>query len=288
MGPGGALWSPDAIPVAMLVLVAGVYTRGWARLRRRLSQRFHGLQLLSFLAGLNVLFVALAPPLEALAAESLTAHMIQHLLFMMVAPPLLWLGAPVAPILRGLPGFAMRAVIAFLAWTPIRHVGRVLTHPAVGWVSFTVMAWGWHLPATYELALRSHGWHHLEHASFFASALLFWWPVVQPWPSRPRWPRWAMIPYLALAEVQNTLLAALFVFGGRVLYPSYAATAARLGTSALEDQTLAGLIMWGPGSLIFLVPIGWMVLRLLMPAQMARKPSSPETRPRPRAGAMMS
>ena len=96
-----------------------------------------------------------------------------------------------------------------------------------------------------------------------------------------------MIPYLLLAEVQNTLLAAIFTFGGRVLYPTYATTAARLGTSALEDQTVAGLIMWGPGSLIFLLPMGWLVLRLLMPPRRTRSPAPPEPRPVPRAGAMM-
>ncbi len=71
----------------------------------------------------------------------------------------------------------------------------------------------------YELALRSDPWHHVEHVCFLLTALLFWWPVVQPWPSRPRWPRWAMVPYLLLAEVQGTVLAAFFTFAGRALYP---------------------------------------------------------------------
>ena len=287
MRAGDALWSLDVLTVALLVLTAGVYARGWARLRRRMPLRFNWPQLVAFMAGLDVLFVALAPPLEALAAQTLTAHMIQHLLLMMVAPPLLWLGAPVAPVLRGLPTAAMRGAIAFLAWSPARRVGRALTHPAVGWVSFSVMAWAWHVPALYELALRSHGWHHLEHACFVTSAFLFWWPVVQPWPSRPRWPRWAMVPYLLLAEVQNVLLAAIFTFGGRVLYPTYAATAARMGASALEDQTVAGLIMWGPGSLTFLFPVGWLVLGLLMPARMTQNTAPPGTRPLSRPGSMM-
>jgi cytochrome c oxidase assembly factor CtaG len=282
-----ALRSFDVLTVAMLVLMAGVYARGWAQLRRRMPRRFGWPQLVAFLAGLDVLFVALAPPLDVLAAESLTVHMTQHLLLMMVAPPLLWLGAPLAPLLRGLPQSAMRVAISFLAWAPVKHGGRALTHPALDWALFTALGWAWHVPAAYELALRSHGWHHLEHACFLGSALLFWWPVVQPWPSRPRWPRWAMIPYLVLAEIQNTLLAAVFTFAGRVLYPTYAATAARLGTSALEDQTVAGLIMWGPGSLIILIPAGWLVVRMLAPTRMTRNSAPPETRPMPRSGAMM-
>jgi cytochrome c oxidase assembly factor CtaG len=117
----------------------------------------------------------------------------------------------------------------------------------------------------YELALRSHAWHHVEHAGFLATALLFWWPVVQPWPSRPRWPRWAMVPYLLLAEVQSTVLAALFTFAGRVIYPTYAA--AQGGAAALQDQIMAGVLMWGLGSLTFLLPAGFLVMRLLAPSR---------------------
>src|SRR5262245_29774690 len=254
MRPGGLLWSLDALTVATLVLAAAVYARGWARLSRRMPWRFTWPRLLSFMVGLDVLLVAVAPPIDALGADSLAVHMGQHLLLMIVAPPLLWLGAPLAPILRGVPRSVMRIIIALLAWAPARRAGRALANPLVGWTSLAVAVWAWHVPALYELAVRSHGWHHLQHATFLAGALLFWWPVVQPWPSRPRWPRWAMVPYLLLADLQNILLAAIFVFAGRVVYPTYAAMAARLGRSALEDQVVAGLIMWGPGSLIFLLP----------------------------------
>ena len=122
---------------------------------------------------------------------------------MMVAPLLLWLGAPVVPVLRGMPAVVRRALLAACARPPGRRLGRALTHPALGWIAFAVMTWAWHAPPLYELALASPGWHHVEHACFLGSALLFWWPVVQPWPSRPRWARWAMVPYLGLAEVQK-------------------------------------------------------------------------------------
>jgi cytochrome c oxidase assembly factor CtaG len=271
------LWSLHGLTLAVLVLTAGVYARGWAWLRWRMPARFTWTHLLAFLLGLDVLVVATAPPLEALAAESLTAHMVQHLLLMLLAPLLLWLGAPVVPVLRGMPAALRRVLIAVFARPAGRRFGRALTHPALGWIAFAVMTWAWHAPALYELALRSPGWHHLEHACFLGSALLFWWPVVQPWPSRPRWARWAMVPYLGLAEVQNVLLAAIFIFGGRVLYPTYAATAARAGTSALEDQMVAGVIMWGPGSLMLVLPAGWLMLRLLMPARMTRDTAPPRT-----------
>src|SRR5262245_34488368 len=129
MSVAETLRSLDVPMATTLVLTAGVYARGWMRLRRRMPRRFGWPQLAAFLVGLDVLFMALAPPLEALAAESLTVHMTQHLLLMMVAPPLLWLGAPLAPILRGLPTFAMNAVIATLAWRPVRQGGRAFSRP---------------------------------------------------------------------------------------------------------------------------------------------------------------
>jgi cytochrome c oxidase assembly factor CtaG len=249
-----------------LLVTAVIYARGWGRLRRRMPQRFGWRHLLCFLGGLDVIFVAIVSPMDAWAARSLLAHMVQHLLLMLVAPPLLWLGAPVAPMLRGLPARLEKAVIiAVLAWPPLRRLGHAVTHPALCWLAFAIATWAWHVPALYELALRSHAWHHVEHACFFVTALLFWWPVIQPWPSRPRWPRWAMVPYLLLADVNNAVLAAFFTLGGRALYPTYAA--AQGAAAALADQMMAGVIMWGPGSLAFLVPTGWLVVRLLTPAQ---------------------
>jgi len=249
-----------------LLLTAAIYSRGWVRLRRRLPHRFGWRQLLCFMAGLDLIFVALVSPLDAWAAGSLLGHMTQHLVLMMIAPPLIWLGAPVAPLLRGLPApLAKVLIISVLTWAPLRELSRMLTHPAVGWLAFAVATWAWHVPALYELALRSHAWHHVEHVCFLLTALLFWWPVVQPWPSRPRWPRWAMVPYLLLAEVQGTVLAAFFTFAGRPLYPTYAT--AQGGVSALQDQVMAGVLMWGLGSLSLLVPAGCLVVRLLAPAK---------------------
>jgi len=284
MRAGALLWSLDALTVAALVLAAVLYARGWGWLRRRMPRRFTWLRLLSFMLGLDLLLVAVSPPMEALAVQSLAVHMSQHLLLMMVVAPLLWLAAPLAPLLRGLPGPAMRGAIAVFSWAPVRGAGRVLANPVIGWTSFAVVVWLWHVPAVYERALQSDGWHHLQHTAFIASALLFWWPVVQPWPSRPRWPRWAMIPYLLLADVHNTVLAAIFTFAGRVVYPAYAATAGRAGRSALDDQILAGVIMWGSGSLILLIPAGWLVLTLLLPTGTPRDSGTPEIRPLPDLG----
>ena len=121
----------------------------------------------------------------------------------------------------------------------------------------------------FELALRSELWHAVEHTCFLATALLFWWPVIQPWPSRARWPRWAMIPYLLLADLQNTALSAFLIFCDRVVYPTYATAPRIFGMSALEDQAAAGAIMWVPGSFAFLIPLAVISIRLMSPSRAA-------------------
>jgi len=254
----------EAWPMLGALLVAGaIYARGWRALSRRTPLRVGEGRLAAFLGGLGVIAVAVASPLDALAGQRLSAHMTQHQLLMMLAPPLLWLGAPVAPMLLGLPRWIRRTVTAWLASRIVRTTAHVIAHPVFGWISFTVAFWAWHAPRLYELALRSHAWHHLEHACFFATAMLFWRSVILAWPARSPWPRWTMIPYLLLADLENTVLGAILTFFDRVIYPAYA-TVPRAGTiSALEDQSMAGVIMWVPGSLIFLFAAVWLAVEAL-------------------------
>ena len=127
----------------------------------------------------------------------------------------------------------------------------------------------------FELALRSELWHAVEHICFLVTAFLFWWPVVQPWPSRARWSRWAMIPYLLLADLQNTALSAFLIFCDRVVYPTYATAPRIFGMSALEDQAAAGAIMWVPGSCAFLIPLTFISIRLMSPSRVAVGLSDP-------------
>jgi len=259
-------------PMLGAVLAAGaIYVRGWRDLSRQMPQRFDKGRLAVFLGGLGAITLAIASPLDALAGQLLSAHMTQHLLLLMVAPPLLWLGAPVAPMLRGLPRRIRRSAAELVAPTARRFVG-VIAHPAFGWVAFGIAFWAWHTPRLYDLALRSAPWHHVEHACFFVTAMLFWRPVILAWPSRSQWPRWTMIPYLLLADLQNTALAAMLTLSDRVIYPTYA-TMARAGTtSALEDQSTAGVIMWVPGSLAFLFAAVWLVMEVLNGPRALRGP----------------
>jgi hypothetical protein len=126
-----------------------------------------------------------------------------------------------------------------------------------------VTMFAWHVPAAYELALQSSEWHQVEHACFLLTSLIFWWPVVQPWPSRARWQRGAMVPYLLVADLQNTVLSGVLVFSDRVLYPSYGAMPRVFGLSVLQDQVAAGAMMWVVGSIAFILPAALIAVQYL-------------------------
>src|SRR5258705_2854198 len=246
-------------------LVTGVlYARGWRRLHKRAPHRFGFTQFTSFFAGLITILFALMSPLDAFAGWLLTVHMIQHLLLMMVAPPLLLYGAPYLPLLFGLPrDFLRDGVQPFLASPTLRKVGNFIVHPVFSLSAFVFTNTAWHLPAMYELALRSPTWHQLEHVCFLTTALLFWWPITQPYPWVAHTQRWLIVPYLFLADIQNTALSAFLIFCERVLYPTYA-TVPRITTlTPLEDQAAAGAMMWVAGSVFFLVPVGLVTIKLL-------------------------
>jgi cytochrome c oxidase assembly factor CtaG len=250
----------EPLVLAPVLVAAALYARGFATLNRRMPYRFGAWRMVAFAAGIAVVLLAASPFLDELSHALLQAHMTQHLMLMLVAPPLLWVGAPVAPLLLGLPRPLRRVVARWLGTPALRRLASVLAHPALGWTAFVIAFWAWHVPALYDLALRSDAWHHVEHASFFATALLFWRPVILPWPSRASWPHWAMIPYLVLAEFQNTTLAAILTFSDRVIYPAYESVPRSWGLTALEDQSIAGAIMWVPGSIAFLLPLMWLIL----------------------------
>ena len=260
-------WPFDPWLVAALLLTAGVYLRGWLVLRRRDPVRWHGGRPAAFLGGLAAIDLALASPVEPFASLLLQVHMVQHLLLTMAAPPLLWLGAPLFPLLRGLPRH--RAVSPGSAHgcppPPLRLALRPLDPPPDGTalVLFITATWVWHAPPVYDLALRSNGWHYLQHVCFLGTALVFWYPVVRPYPARPRWSPWLLLPCLFLADVSNTALAALFTFSDRLLYPYYADVPRLAGLSPLDDQSAAGVVMWVPGSAAFLLPLFGIGVQLL-------------------------
>jgi cytochrome c oxidase assembly factor CtaG len=257
-------WPFDPWLLAGVALTAGVYVRGWRALHRRDPHRWQAGRLIAFLGGLFAIILALASPIEPFAGLLLQVHMLQHLLLMMVAPPLCWLGWPLLPLLRGLPAPIRVYWAAPLLRSPaIRRFCGWLTHPFQALMVFTGMSWFWHAPAVYDAALRNPALHYLQHFCFLASAIVFWYPVVRPYPSRPAWSKWLLLPFLIAADLQNTLLSVWLTFSDHVLYPYYSDVPRIGGLTTLDDQTAAGALMWVPGSIAFLLPLFGIGLRLL-------------------------
>ena len=249
-----------------LEITAIVYWRGWLLIRRTRPARFPVWRLVCFLAGIASIVVAIASPLDTFSDRLLFLHMAQHYVLMSVAPPLIVLAAPVVPLLRGLPRWFVRPVLGPLIRTVwLRRFFKLLVTPRVAWMLMNAAYIGWHIPAAYELALSSWQWHIVEHGCFFFTSVIFWWPIIVPWPSRFIGSRWVLLPYLLGADIVNTAISALLCFSGRVLYPSYADQPRMFGVSALADQAAAGALMWVLGSIVFLVPAMYITLKLLSP-----------------------
>jgi putative membrane protein len=185
---------------------------------------------------------------------------------MAIAPPLVLLGSPVPALLHGLPKrFVQGGLGSFLRSPLLRYLGRFISHPAFCWFAATLTVIGWHLPALFALGLHSAGWHEIQHASFLLAGFLFWWPVIQPWPSGSRSPGWSAPLYLFLATLPCDALSAFLTFCGRVIYTSYLSASHPLHISALQDQEWAGVLMWVSVTFIYMLPALVLTVRLLSP-----------------------
>ncbi len=257
-------WDVPPVLTSALVVAGLVYIRGWLALRRTRPETLPIWRLLSFLAGLFAIFVAVSSPLDTYSETLLFMHMAQHFVLMSVAPPLIVLGCPFVPILRGLPPSIVRGIGGPIFRSSIAHrTQNLLSRLPFAWLAMNLAYVGWHIPKAYEFALASENWHNFEHFCFFTTSVLFWWPIVQPWPTRHRFNCWIIIPYLLTADIVNTGLSAFLCFSGRLLYPSYARVDRPFGLDALKDQIAAGAFMWVFGSLVFLIPAIYLTARFL-------------------------
>jgi cytochrome c oxidase assembly factor CtaG len=269
---GSHSWSLSILVTLALIVVALIYLRGWYQLRNALPDLVSVWRVAAFISGVFSLWVAVASPLAALDHQLLTVHMVQHLLLMTVAAPLILLGAPWVALLHGLPQRFMRSVMEpLLRCAAVHGAGCIVTHPLFCWLASAVTVIGWHVPALFKLGLHSEAWHEVEHASFFAAGLLFWWPVVQPWPSVARWPRWSVPLYLFLATLPCDALSAFLAFCNRVVYPHYLSMHRIFNISPLGDQESAGALMWVSVTFAYLVPAAVVTIQMLSPRRRASK-----------------
>lgn len=237
-----------------LSLVAIVYLRQWLRAAWPAPDGISGIKgwrAWSFFVGLLLVWVGLGSPLSLLDHDLLTAHMVQHLLLMTIAPPLILLGAP----------------LKLLPQRPIQSLAKpmALLHPAVGWIGATAALVVWHIPSIFMLGLRSQTWHGIEQASFLVAGVLFWWPVIEPSLNASKWPESSILLYLFLATLPCDILSGFLVFCDRVVYPVYLSSPARFGLTALEDQQCAGALMWTCVTVVYVIAGAAFAARLLSP-----------------------
>jgi cytochrome c oxidase assembly factor CtaG len=241
-------WSSLALLISVLI-----YLRGWRALCRTRPYQIESWRVACFLTGMLLVWIAIASPLDTLSGVLLTAHMVQHLLLMAVAPPLIVLGAPIVPMLRGLPRFFVREGLGPLFTLRTVHaIERLFASRLFAWLAMNLCFLVWHMPSAYDLALRSPDWHEVEHASFLFTSILFWWHIIAPWPTTYKASRWLLLPFLLTADFVNTGISVALTFSGRVIYPFYAKAPRFFGMSALSDQVAAGSLMWVMGSVSFL------------------------------------
>jgi putative membrane protein len=260
------------------VVIASVYLRGWLCARSAFPNLISGWRLAAFMSGLVSVLMAVASPLATLDHQSLTIHMMKHLLLMTVAAPLLLAGSPGFPLVCGLPKLFIKSHPP-LANLPARWLEHRLM-PVLCWLAGTAAVICWHLPAAFQLGMRFQGMHILEDASFLMAGLLFWWPIMQSSPSAERSPRWSMALYLFFATLPCDVLSAFLVFCNRLVYPQYLATAQMFNLSPLQDQECAGALMWVWVTFAYLIPAVMITMQILSPADSdSRKPVEAAWRP---------
>ena len=253
-------WTSDPLVLAGVGLMAALYARGWRRSHVPLWRAA------CFAGGLLTIAVALESPIAAYDQQLFALHMAEHTLLMLVAAPLLLLGRPLAPLLWGLPSQERRGTARVI--NRLASPGRLIGHPVITTTVFLLSQAIWHLPPVYDQAQAHTPAHYAEHVSFFASALLFWWPVIQP---HGRVAGVAGSLYFLAPMFEGTLIGAVLTFASRPFYSTYALAPrlAGLNVSAVDDQQLAGLIMWIPSGIVYASAALWLVWTTLREAEVA-------------------
>jgi cytochrome c oxidase assembly factor CtaG len=276
--PGFWDWSFNP-PLVLVIALAVLY---WLGKRRTMTpagrEREHRLRNVCFHASLVVLAIALSSPLDALSEKLFWAHMVQHVLLLVLVPPLMVLARPWVRLWRALPLATRRSLGRSLAlgerMAPVRLTLRTLGAPIPSFLLFSTVLLAWHLPAMFDATLRSEALHALEHTLFFGTALMFWKQVIDSPPLHAPLGSPQRVGYVVGAMVVSWALAVVLAIAPHPLYAHYAHEVARPGgISAMADQQIAAGVMWVPGSISFVIVIFVYVHRWLTPASIREAPS---------------
>ena len=238
-------WSWEPWTIAILVLTGVLYTIGAARTKTR------AWQFASFVAGWLSLVAALVSPIDRLGEILFSAHMVQHELLMVVAAPLIVLGRPLVAFLWALP---MSWRIALGRWSQTTAVAtswKFITGPLVATTLHAIALWIWHLPSLYQATLGNDAIHAMQHLSFLLTAALFWWALIHGRYGRIGYG--VAVAYVFVTAAHSGILGALIALSPNVIYPIYQHTTAQWGLDAIEDQQLAGILMWIPAGVVFTI-----------------------------------
>ncbi len=262
-GSGDApAWSIESWVPAILVAATLWYGFGLRRMERENAPVVSASAMVAFAGGIALLFTAFVSPVDALAGELFSAHMLQHLLLMLAAPPLLVCSRPAIVFLWAFAPRQRQRIGRFWTRAGLARAYHVLMHPAVVWTAFTGSFMFWHIPAMYQWALSDPAVHMFEHVCFFLSSLAFWTLVIEP-AGRRRLGYGPTLIFVATTAALSGLPGALMIFAPRPLYPAHAEGVAQWGLTLIDDQQLAGLLMWIPAGFIYMAAIGWLFVKWL-------------------------
>ena len=249
-------WNTNPLPTVLLLMAAYLYMNGLSNWERP-SHPVSNWQKASFFFGLFLIFIALQSPLDPLSDHMLSFHQVQHFLLRMMAPLFVLLGAPITPMLRGLPTWALQGIVKpAVKNEQARKAYNLLTNPVFTVGFFMGSLYLWQFPGAFNLALRHDAIHALMHLTMSTSGFLFWWVVIDPMPHRSRLHYGLRVLYLGLIVLPNTVLGAAITFSNSVIYSAYAEVRQPYDISLITDQQLGGLMLWVPGDMMSVLAAG--------------------------------
>lgn len=272
-------WNWNPLPTLLLLVVAYLYLNGLNNWTRP-SHPINVWQKISFFTGLFLIFISLQSPLDNLGEHLLSFHQLQHFLLRMLAPLLVLLGAPLTPVLRGLPPWVLQGFVKPTVRHPwARAAYEKLTNPVVTTGLFMGILYLWQFPGGFNLALRNEFVHALMHITMMSSGFIFYWAVIDPKPHRSRVHYGVRVLYLGLIVLPNTILGAVITFSKGIIYSGYEDVYQPFEMSLLTDQQLGGLLLWVPGDMMSILAAGIVMIMWYEREEGAGNASQPTRNP---------